>query len=298
MNFPKKSLIQFTIPIFLLVFVCSCNRKITTDNSINKSEIHYISTPSALLSVQNKSTTFKTIDKNIRCIFQDKKGNYWFGTNSAGVYRYNSKTLTQFTTADGLSDNQVINIQEDDLGNIWFGTGLFGVCNYDGSKFETNSTKFKTTKGSENDWKSNDNDLWFNAAAGVFLHRNGALEYLPFDSSSVNPASVSPIKLSSYSVYSILKDKNGNLWFGTQAEGVCRFDGKKLSWFKEKGLAGPAVLGIFEDSKGIIWFGNNGSGLFQYDGNTLTNFTKEMGLNNEELVLLRNLSAIVPQLLT
>ena len=27
------------------------------------------------------------LDPNIRSIFQDKKGNYWFGTNAAGVYR-------------------------------------------------------------------------------------------------------------------------------------------------------------------------------------------------------------------
>ena len=35
------------------------------------------------------------LDKNIRSIFQDKKGNFWFGTNGAGVYRYDWEKLQQ-----------------------------------------------------------------------------------------------------------------------------------------------------------------------------------------------------------
>ena len=55
------------------------------------------------------------LDENIRSIFQDRKGNYWFGTNAAGVYRYDGKTLIQYTVNDGLSDNQILKIQEDEM---------------------------------------------------------------------------------------------------------------------------------------------------------------------------------------
>ena len=51
------------------------------------------------------------LDKNIRSIFQDKKGNFWFGTNGAGVYRYDGEKLQQFTEKDGLSNNQIQHIQ-------------------------------------------------------------------------------------------------------------------------------------------------------------------------------------------
>ena len=37
--------------------------------------------------------------------------------------------------------------------------------------------------------------------------------------------------LSSNSVWSILEDKVGNIWFGT-GDGICRYDGKKLSQFQ------------------------------------------------------------------
>ena len=42
-----------------------------------------------------------TIDKNIRSIYQDKKSNYWFGTNGSWVCRDDGKTQIQYTVHDG-----------------------------------------------------------------------------------------------------------------------------------------------------------------------------------------------------
>ncbi|HSD15470.1 MAG TPA: two-component regulator propeller domain-containing protein [Flavobacterium sp.] len=222
------------------------------------------------------------IDKNIRSIFQDKKGNYWFGTNDAGVYRYDGTKLIQFTEKDGLSNNQVQTIQEDKFGNIWFGTGLFRVSRFDGQTFTTLVPQLNTNPG--NNWKAEPDDLWFYGGVGAFRYSNNLFTYLSLADADykLKDAQNSPYNLSPYAVYSILNDKKGNLWFGTQAKGVCRFAGKSLTWFTEKGLSGPAVLSLFEDSKGNIWFGNNGSGLFRYDGKTLVNFTEEKGLGNTE----------------
>ena len=266
----------FSVFTFLFIFLNICNAQININLS-NKTI-----NPNSTIQHNSLNLNVGSIDKNIRSIFQDRNGNYWFGTNGAGVYRYNAKTLTQFTVKDGLADNQVINIQEDDFGNIWFGTGTFGISKFDGSKITTLSNNVKITKGTEPDWESKNNDLWFSAGAGVFRYSHPTLQYLPFDTINSKEQTQSPFILSSYGVYCILKDKNGNVWFGTQAKGVCKYDGKTLTWFKEKGLAGQAVLGIFEDSKGNLWFGNNGAGLFRYDGKYLTNFTAEKGLSNTD----------------
>lgn len=233
-----------------------------------------------------ETNTATEIDGNIRSIFQDKKGNYWFGTNGAGVFRYDGKTLIQFTEKDGLYNNQVQTIQEDQSGNIWFGTGLFGVSRFDGQNFTTltNKENLQLNSSAIHEWKIEANDLWFNAGGGVYHYTGNSLAYLPL-AKTVTDSKLSkntPYNLSRYAVYCTLKDKKGNLWFGTQAQGVCRYDGKSFTWLTEKGLAGPAVLGLFEDSKGNLWFGNNGSGLFRYDGKTLQNFTEEKGLGNNE----------------
>lgn len=266
----------------VIVFLASCNEQPPTENGSSNLTEQNKTQANDITPDNQQANKVTKLDKNIRSIFQDKKGNYWFGTNEAGVYRYDGITLTQFTVKDGLAANQIIKIQEDDSGNMWFGTGAFQISKFDGTKFTTLTDKVNQTPGTETDWKSKKSDLWFYAAGGVFRYSNPSLDYLPFDRSNSKTKSNSPFSLSRYGVYCILKDRKGNLWFGTQAEGVCRFDGTTLTWFKEKGLAGPAVLGLFEDSKGNLWFGNNGAGLFMYDGKTLTNFTEEKGLGNAD----------------
>ncbi len=225
---------------------------------------------------------FQGVDKNIRSIFQDSKGNYWFGTNGAGVYRYDSNTLTQFTVQDGLADSQVSSIQEDALGNLWFGSGNFSISKFDGTKLINQTNNIHKTNGTDTDWNVKKGDLWFSAGGGVIRYSHPSLDYLPFSSSSARIKTNNPFLLTQYGVYSILQDKKGTIWFGTQAEGVCSYDGSTLTWFKEKGLSGPAVLALFEDSKGNVWFGNNGAGLFLYDGKTLINFSETRRLGNAD----------------
>lgn len=273
----KNIAAQLTAITFILAFLFACNGQFQ-DKHISNQE----GKESILKQPKGGDSITKSLDKNIRSIFQDKHGHYWIGTNGAGVYRYDSKGLTQFTVKDGLSDNQVNNIQEDELGNIWFGTGSFGVCAFDGTQFTIATTKVEITEGTETDWKSKANDLWFCAGAGVFRYSHSSLDYLPLATSGSTTQTFSPFSLSRSGVYSILKDSKGNIWFGTQAEGVCRYDGKTRTWFKEKGLSDSAVLGLFEDRKGNLWIGNNGAGLFRYDGKTLTNFTEENSLGNPD----------------
>lgn len=151
----------------------------------------------------------------------------------------------------------------------------------------TSWSKMENNPISDKEWKMGMEDLWFYGGGGVFRFHQDSLDYLPLINTEVTDKVPlhSPFNLSRYAVYSILKDKNGSIWFGTQAEGVCRYDGKSFVWFTEKGLRGPAVLGIFEDSKGNIWFGNNGSGLFRYDGKSMIHVSEEIKRNNPSLNL-------------
>ncbi|MBL7937094.1 MAG: hypothetical protein JNM51_14900, partial [Bacteroidia bacterium] len=259
----------YCLPLLLVLFTF-CNEQNNTGNIGNSvTEKTTIIKEDSTINMF-RTTTTNEVDRNIRSIFQDNNGNYWFGTNGAGVYRYDGKILTQFTVKEGLSNNQVQSIQEDTFGNIWFGTGVFGVSKFDGKTFTTftNKENLQLSNGADNKWKTEQNDLWFYAGGGVYRYNGNSLVYLPLSKPNINSkqSQNSPFNLSRYAVYSILKDKKGNVWFGTQAQGVCRYDGKTFTWFTEKGLSGSAVLGLFEDSKGNLWFGNNGAGLFRWDG--------------------------------
>ena len=44
--------------------------------------------------------TVNKLGDHLWYVFQDKKNNYWFGSNGEGVYRYDGKTIVNFTTKD------------------------------------------------------------------------------------------------------------------------------------------------------------------------------------------------------
>lgn len=82
-------------------------------------------------------------------------------------------------------------------------------------------------------------------------------------------------------VYCGLKDKKGNLWFGTD-NGVSRYDGKSFTTFtKAQGLVYNAINCILEDRHGNLWFGTSGGGASRYDGTSFTAFSTGRGLANE-----------------
>lgn len=226
-----------------------------------------------------------SISKFINSIFQDTQGNYWFASNGAGVYLFDGKTLIQFTTKDGLSDNQVFTIQEDTQHNIWFLT-VGGISRFDGKTLTKFPEKYTTQVLHGNPLSIEPTDMWFGYGSGAYQYNGHSFFYMPLSPShpGANAQAPDARKLNAYSIYCSLKDKKGNLWFGTQAQGVCRYDGTAFTWFTEKRLGGPAVRALFEDSRGNVWFGNNGGGLFRYDGKTLSNFTEEKGLSNPEFL--------------
>jgi ligand-binding sensor domain-containing protein/serine phosphatase RsbU (regulator of sigma subunit) len=77
-----------------------------------------------------------------------------------------------------------------------------------------------------------------------------------------------------------MKDKKGNLWFGTAGGGASRYDGKSFTnYTRAQGLANNTVLSIMEDNEGNVWFGTD-EGVSRYDGISFINYTMADGLIN------------------
>jgi ligand-binding sensor domain-containing protein len=71
-------------------------------------------------------------------------------------------------------------------------------------------------------------------------------------------------------VRSILEDSKGNIWFGSDQEGVGLFHKGEFKYFTvENGLSDNQVRNIYEDENGIIWF-EGGKGVSSYNGLTIT----------------------------
>jgi ligand-binding sensor domain-containing protein len=63
-----------------------------------------------------------------------------------------------------------------------------------------------------------------------------------------------------HAIYTIYKDREGHIWFGTAAAGACRYNGKTFDWISEEDVTelheGPSngVRSIIEDKDGCFWF--------------------------------------------
>jgi len=58
-------------------------------------------------------------------------------------------------------------------------------------------------------------------------------------------------------VVAICQDSQGNVWFGTWADGVSRYDGKNWRTFTpEDGLVSDAIHCMLKDSRDNLWFGS------------------------------------------
>lgn len=66
----------------------------------------------------------------------DHQGNIWFGDSDTGVWKYDGKTITNYTKEDGLPSNFIISIHSDRKGNLWVGTIKEGVYQFNGNRFE------------------------------------------------------------------------------------------------------------------------------------------------------------------
>jgi ligand-binding sensor domain-containing protein len=205
----------------------------------------------------SKVDTVKEPGNNIMLVYQDKKNIYWFGSWETGLYRYDGKTILHYTTESGLPGNRIDEIKEDNSGNIFFNTSK-GVSKFDGKNFTTLSIT-----DSINEWKLENDDLWFKKNsdyANVYRYDGKALHQLSLPKDSAYMASHPDAKFSPYAVYTIYKDVKGNVWFGTAAEGVLFFDGKKFEWITEDDVTehhnGPSngVRSIIEDEGGYFWF--------------------------------------------
>jgi len=78
--------------------------------------------------------------------------------------------------------------------------------------------------------------------------------------------------LSQSSIYSIIQDNRGFLWFGT-GEGLNRYDGNHFAVYKmnildSNSISENWITSIVQDKESYIWIGTDGGGLNKYDQKT------------------------------
>ena len=264
--------------LVLLTFQFSACTGQVKEKSVTDSRGNQVNTQPLSLK---QSTTFPQIHTNlngmvrefVRTMYQDKKGNYWFGTNGNGIIRYDGKTLEKISIEGLRPFNVVREIVEDKAGYLWFGTDN-GLIKYYGEKFTTYSEKDGLKDGEI--WGltiDKSGCIWVGSTGGISLF--DGKKFTPFLLPDTKVENLKPM-LSDKLAFKFLEDKNGTMWFVTDGNGIFKYkSGEFIHLTAKNGLTYNNVADILEDKQGNIWIGTFNGGVSKYDGKTYTNFTKD-----------------------
>ena len=231
-------------------------------------------------------------------ILFDSQGRLWFSTRNDGLYYYVSDRLYRVDHQEGLPDLFVYDLFEDTSGNIWAGTDAgIAICSLNSGnisirvidtddgladiiirkirKIEGDTVALATedagifiyhpktnhieplaanwTLGSITDFVIKENQVWIATPRNgiAVIDRQTGSEKLFRDFEGINLLSV----------HGILKDREGNIWFGSKS-GLTRTPGDAVEHLEDlEPSRDTNILALAVDAKGRIWFSTS-EGLF------------------------------------
>lgn len=161
--------------------------------------------------------------------------------------------IKNYTTAEGLAQNQVFAIKQDHLGFMWFGTGG-GLSRYDGRSFR-NFTKENGLASNviRTIFESSDNRLWLGTDEGLSLYISKSDSFYNYNAA----ADVNTDGLGKGTVRSILEDNDGNLWFGTAGglSVLVKKTGTFHNFTQKDGLPSNVILCLTKDPENTLYAG-------------------------------------------
>lgn len=246
-------------------------------------------------SASDKLVIESQIGEYVTSVYEDSKGNLWFGTLKYGIAKYDGDKLIYFTTKDGLPSDRVTGIIEDSSGTFWLNTGD-GLSKYDGKRFTNLSVG---------------DDFNSNMIANVFIDSkevfwigtwNGVYN---FDGKAFYPFSVPYPEVDTkinedtkFWITGISEDPEGNIWIERDGYGLCKYDGNSFTHLlKDDGLHSNNVTEIEFDKDGNIWIGTRVAerdnpdpekrfgkgGINKMIGNEIVSFPEIEGFNDSDV---------------
>ena len=177
---------------------------------------------------------------------EDRQKNLWIATTAALLRRLPDGRLETYTTANGLPANIIRGLLEDTDGSIWVGTSN-GLCQLvsDVSTAQNIVAQHFTVKdGLPYSWCN-----WLlRDVKGRFLvgTANGVAEFLPQPEAQGKRFRTYQQRhgLKNDFIWSMLEDRDGNLWLGTQAGASKWARNGFTTWRKEEGLGGNLIVSL------------------------------------------------------
>jgi len=230
----------------------------------------------------------------IRSLYEDKRGNFWIGTEDRGLFLFDAEDESFIRFAhepddpNSISGNAIFSIVEDHSGNLWVGTGSDGVNLFD----RDNEVFHRYQQSNENPYSINSDSItqlyvssegfiWigtFTGGINVYDLEDRFFTHFANDPNDVN-------SLSNNIVQAIKEGPNGILWIGTDGGGLNYFDPVSEEFTRIPSIPGDdqtpssnVILDIHRTDSGM-WLATYGEGVDFYDLDTqrYRNYSAESG---------------------
>jgi signal transduction histidine kinase/ligand-binding sensor domain-containing protein/CheY-like chemotaxis protein/HPt (histidine-containing phosphotransfer) domain-containing protein len=211
----------------------------------------------------------------VRTLTRDRDGNLWIATYGRGLVRLRDGVFSA-ADADYVVSKDLRALYEDNEGSLWIGSSDNGLLRLRDGKFmplgipeglQGNVTWSITPRAA--------GGVWVGTDAGVSRYVGSTFGHI-----------TSPHGFETVRVRSLLEDRNGVLWVGTDGAGIYARDGNHVTVFnRHNGLSGNSVKAINEDRRGRIWVGTE-VGLDVIDNAKVTSMQAELGVADPTMIRL------------
>jgi ligand-binding sensor domain-containing protein/signal transduction histidine kinase len=248
----------------------------------------------------------------VRFLYEDREGNLWAGTGSAGLVSIHATAFSVLSSPDQWRGCTVVSVAPGKDGALWVGTDGAGLYYHAAGQWKY----FRENEGLANGYiqavtETPAGDVW----AGNFWWGS---PYRLQDGKFIRPENVDPawspalalvaipetgellvgnrdglLKLDGRQstwlikspsgpagdVSALVRDRDGTIWCGFAQGGLARLADGKLTFFRRKdGLASDAILSLFSDDDGSLWIGTADGGLNRFKDGRFSNLNMARGL--------------------
>jgi ligand-binding sensor domain-containing protein len=240
------------------------------------------------------STTWSLPDIIIYSIAMGPKYVQWFATNR-GVLRFESGTWTQFTTADGLPNNDVVGIQIAPNGMVWVISVDGRISNYDGeiwrisgntgeNSLAKNTPYYSTSPNNFGMAIASNGEVWAIGLGGIYSFDGKNWKHQIITINGEPP-------VENYKLVTMASGPDGKVWFSAMSgDGklvLLHYDG--IQWTLTVLPDMPRInfiTSIALPHDGSIWVGGNGGEapcglLAHYDGTIWKTYSTSNGMADD-----------------
>ncbi len=215
----------------------------------------------------------------LQSISQDPDGSVWVATRQGSDQPFchiTEPSVRCFGKNDGIPISLVDSVLADGHGGFWLG-GETALVHWHGGDSETYPIGAPKSSGGDimGLALAPDGSLWVGIGVGE------GLGLARLQDGTVKPFITPTFDGSKLSVTSLMFDHDGNLWVGTDANGLFRIYGNAVEHYGHtEGLSGDSVWALFEDREGIVWAGTT-SGIDSFRDPRVTTFSSVQGLGKD-----------------